>query len=96
MQITTRSPALFFALLLATVCSLALAPSAHSQSVPPRFTMQYQAIAVKIVERLDLRPGETFLAVAHPGHFEELMPHLRYEVMKAGGVDLGVMAVAAE
>lgn len=67
-----------------------------SQSVPPRFTMQWEALAAHIVERLDLQPGERFLAVAHPGLFDELIPHLRYEVMKAGAVDLGVIDVLAE
>ena len=79
---------------------LALLLAAHGQAqaqpVPPRLTMQYEAIAATIVQRLDLQPGETFLAVAHPGQFDALIPHLRYEVMKAGAVDLGVMDVLAE
>jgi hypothetical protein len=68
----------------------------YSQSVPPRFTMEWEGLAAHIVERLDLQPGERFLAVAHPGLFDELIPHLRYEVMKAGAVDLGVIDVLAE
>ena len=68
----------------------------HSQSVPPRFTMEWEALAARIVEQLDLQPGERFLAVAHPGLFDELIPYLRYEVMKAGAVDLGVIDVLAE
>jgi hypothetical protein len=75
---------------------LVLSASAHSQSVPPRFTMQWEALAEHIVERLDLQPGEHFLAVAHPGLFDELIPHLRYQVMQAGAVDLGVIDVLAE
>jgi hypothetical protein len=70
-----------------------LAAGASAQSVPPRFTLDYEAMARRIVERLALEPGETFLAVAHPGLFDELIPHLRYEVMRAGGVDLGVIDV---
>jgi len=50
-------------------------------------------MAKRIVEQLAFEPGETFLAVAHPGTFDELIPHLRYEVMKAGAVDLGVIDV---
>lgn len=73
-----------------------LPAAAFAQSVPPRFTMEWEALAAHIVERLDLQPGERFLAVAHPGLFDELIPHLRYEVMKAGGVDLGVIDVLAE
>lgn len=72
------------------------ATSAGAQSVPPRFTLEWEQMARRIVERLDLKEGETFLAVAHPGLFEELIPHLRFEVMKAGGVDLGVMDVLGE
>ena len=73
-----------------------LSVATYPQSVPPRFTMEWEALAAHIVERLDLQPGESFLAVAHPGLFDELIPHLRYEVMKAGAVDLGVIDVLAE
>lgn len=73
-----------------------LAASAQAQTVPPRFSMQYEALAATIVQRLDLQPGETFLAVGHPGDFEELIPHLRYAVMQAGAIDLGVIHVLAE
>jgi hypothetical protein len=58
--------------------------------------MEWEALAAHIVARLDLQPGERFLAVAHPGLFDELIPYLRYEVMKAGAVDLGVIDVLAE
>ena len=75
---------------------LVVSASALSQTVPPRFTMQWEALAAHIVERLDLQPGERFLAVARPGDFDELIPHLRYEVMRAGAVDLGVIDVLAE
>ena len=75
---------------------LVLSAATFSQSVPPRFTMEWEALAAHLVERLDLQPGERFLAVAHPRLFEELIPYLRYEVMKAGAVDLGVIEVLAE
>src|SRR5262249_41260020 len=32
----------------------------------------------------------------HPGTFADLLPHVRYEVMRAGAVDLGVVDVLAE
>ena len=85
-----------------SLCSLTftvlfvLSAAAYSQSVPPRFTMEWEALAAHIVERLELQAGERFVAVAHPGLFDELIPHLRYEVMKAGAVDLGVIDVLAE
>ena len=75
---------------------LVLSAATFSQTVPPRFTMEWEALAAHIVARLDLQPGERFLAVAHPGLFDELIPYLRYEVMKAGAVDLGVIDVLAE
>jgi hypothetical protein len=34
------------------------------------------------VQRLDLQPGERFLAVAHPGLFDELIPH---DASRCGG-----------
>lgn len=75
---------------------LILCADTFSQNVPPRFTMDWEALAEHLVSQLDLQPGERFLAVAHPELFDELIPHLRYEVMKAGGVDLGVIDVLAE
>jgi len=62
----------------------------------PRLTLDYSAIAGKIVQQLALKPGERVIAVAHPGIFEDLIPHIRYEVMRAGGVDLGVINVLRE
>ncbi|HJS74030.1 MAG TPA: hypothetical protein VJ921_07065, partial [Vicinamibacteria bacterium] len=73
--------------------TLLMASPLWSQTAPPRLTLDWEAMAKKIVERLAFEPGETFLAVAHPGTFDELIPHLRYEVMKAGAVDLGVIDV---
>ncbi len=73
---------------------LFLAPSrSWSQAAPPRLTLDWEAMAKRIVQQLAFEPGETFLAVAHPGTFDDLLPHLRYEVMKAGAVDLGVLDV---
>lgn len=76
--------------------SVLLAATVHAQSVPPRHSLDHEAIAKKIVERLDMKEGETFLAVAHPGLFEEMIPYLRYEVMRVGAVDLGVLDVLAQ
>ena len=62
----------------------------------PRLTLDYAAMARRIVERLALKPGERVMSLAMPGIFAELLPHVRYEVMRAGGVDLGVVEVLAE
>jgi hypothetical protein len=77
----------------AVAMTFLMASPAWSQTAPPRLTLDWEAMARKIVEQLAFQPGETFLAVAHPGNFDELIPHLRYEVMKAGAVDLGVIDV---
>lgn len=83
-----RGPTFAVLFLLSTAC--------FPQSVPPRFTIEWDALDAHMVGRLDLQPGERFLAVAHPGFFDELVPHIRYEVMKAGAVDLGVIDVLTE
>lgn len=82
--------------LVVALLSLGGLTSAQSSSPPPQFTMDWEALAARIVQQLALEPGEKVVAVAHPGVFEELIPHLRYEVMKAGGVDLGVIDVLAQ
>ncbi|MEZ5291776.1 MAG: aminopeptidase [Vicinamibacterales bacterium] len=61
-----------------------------------RLTLDFPAIARRLVQQLALRPGEKVLSVVHPGVFEGLVPYIRYEVVKAGGIDLGVIDVLAE
>ncbi len=61
-----------------------------------RLTLDYPAMAKRIVDQLGLKPGERVVSVAHPGLFRELLTHIRYEVMRAGGVDLGVVDVLPE
>src|SRR5262249_3432421 len=77
------------ALLLAVTC--AATPAAQ-----PRLTLDYQAIARRLVAQLALKPGERVLSIAHPGTFEDLQPWIRYEVMRAGGIDLGIVEVLRE
>ena len=55
--------------------------------------MKWEALAQRIVEQLALEPGEKVIAVAQPGMFDAFIPHFRYAVMKAGGVDMGVIDV---
>ena len=62
----------------------------------PRLTLDYAAIAKRIVQQLALRPGERVMSIAHPGTFDDLQPWIRYEVMRAGGIDLGVVEVLRE
>ena len=79
-------------------CSLAslAAAAAVTLAAQPRLTIDYDAMARTIVARLALAPGERVISVAHPGTFADLIPPLRYEVMKAGGIDLGVIDVLQE
>ena len=53
-------------------------------------------MARRIVQQLALKPGERVMSIAHPGVFDDLLPHIRYEVMRAGGIDLGVVEVLRE
>ncbi|HZR26831.1 MAG TPA: aminopeptidase [Vicinamibacterales bacterium] len=62
----------------------------------PRFAFDYAAIAKRLVQQLALRPGERVISIAHPGTFDDLVPYIRYEVMRAGAIDLGVMEVLRE
>jgi leucyl aminopeptidase (aminopeptidase T) len=65
-------------------------------SAQSRATLDYSSIARRLVQQLALQPGERVISVAHPGTFADLMPHVRYEVMRAGGIDLGVVDVLRE
>ena len=79
-------------LLLAGVVSVSVTLGAQ----PAQFSFDYPAIADRLTQQLRLQPGEKVLIVAMPGLFEDLVPHLRHAVMKAGGVDLGVIDVLRE
>jgi aminopeptidase len=81
--------------LLVSLASV-VAAAAVTLTAQPRLTLDYPAMARTIVERLALQPGERVISVAHPGTFADLIPHIRYEVMKAGGIDLGVVHVLQE
>src|SRR4029078_6699644 len=58
----------------------------------PRLTFDYPAMARRIVQQLALKAGERVMTIAHPGIFEDLIPYVRYEVLRAGAIDLGVAA----
>ena len=74
----------------------AMLVAAASVLAQPRLTLDYPALARRIVGQLALKPGEKVLSVAHPGVFDGLVPYIRYEVMRAGGIDLGVVEVLRE
>ena len=62
----------------------------------PRLTMQWEAMAERLVTQLAPEPGERILLVARPGQFDALIPPLRYALLRAGAVDLGVIDVLEE
>ena len=66
-------------------------PAAQAQ-----FSFDWPAIASQLVTRLAPQPGEKILILAHPGLFEDLVPHLRYAIARAGATDVGVVDVLAE
>lgn len=79
-----------FVLIIAVLC---VADLAVAQNPLPQRTIQYQALAERVVAQMKLEPGEKVISVAMPGHMEEFIPHIRYAVMKAGAIDLGVIDV---
>ncbi len=74
---------------IATLCTL-------TTSAQSRLTLDHPAMARRLVQQLALQPGERVLSIAHPGTFADLIPHIRYEVMRARGIDLGVVDVLQE
>jgi len=62
----------------------------------PRLTMDWAAMAERLVAQLAPQPGERILLLARPGDFDDILPHLRYALMEAGAVDLGVVDVLEE
>jgi len=75
---------------------LAALAGAATVAAQPRFTFDYPAIAKRLVQQLALKPGERVMSLAHPGTFADLLPYIRYEVMRAGGIDLGVVEILRE
>src|SRR5882724_555288 len=80
-------------LVAAVAAALTLQPALFAQ---PRLTLDYSAMAKRLVAQLALKPGEKVLSIAQAGVMADLLPHLRYEVMRAGGIDLGVVEILPE
>ena len=75
---------------------LVLSLATGTAAAQPRLTMQWEAMAERLVAQLAPEPGERILLVARPGQFDELIPPLRYALLRAGAVDLGVIDVIEE
>jgi len=54
--------------------ALVLFALAAGPAAQPRLTLDYAAIAKRLVQQLALKPGERVISVAHPGVFEDLLP----------------------
>lgn len=83
----------------ARIAAAALAVSlaaAAPLSAQPRLTMDWEAMAERLVTQLAPAAGEKILLVARPGQFDALIPPLRYALLRAGAVDLGVIDVVEE
>ncbi len=81
---------------IAVAAGLVLSLGAGSTFAQSRLTMQWEAMAERLVAQLAPEPGERILLVARPGQFDELIPPLRYALLRAGAVDLGVIDVIEE
>ena len=77
----------------AVAVAIAMRPILLAQ---PRLTLDYPAMAKRLVAQLALKPGEKVMSIAQAGIMADLLPHLRHEVMRAGGIDLGVIEILPE
>lgn len=82
--------------LRSTIATLLVAAATHPAAAQPQFSFDWPAIAARLVQQLAPQPGERLLILAHPGLFEDLIPHLRYAIARAGATDVGVVDVLAE
>lgn len=62
----------------------------------PASTIDWQAVADKMVERMQLEEGERVLFVGRPNRHRPLIAPLRTAITAAGAVDLGVLSVTDE
>lgn len=53
--------------------------------------MNYQSMAQRIIDSLQLQPGERVLLRHDPGYFTEIVDPLRHLVREKGAIDLGVL-----
>jgi aminopeptidase len=82
--------------MLAAACTVLVLASSGPAVAQSQFSFDWPAIAARLVTQLAPRPGEKLLILAHPGLFEDLVPHLRYAIARAGATDVGVVDVLAE
>lgn len=71
----------------------AAVPIVLPNTIAGQTRLPWDAVAARLVERMAVSPGERVLLVAMPGDFSPLVPVLRRHVARAGGHDLGAIAV---
>jgi len=82
--------------LCGTLTALLVSATATPSGAQAQFSFDWPAIASRLVQQLAPQPGERLLILAHPGLFEDLIPHLRYAIVRAGATEVGVVDVLAE
>lgn len=82
--------------LRSTTAILLVVAAMHPAAAQTQFSFDWPAVAARLVTQLAPQPGEKLVIVAHPGMFEDLIPHLRYAIARAGATDVGVVDVLAE
>jgi hypothetical protein len=86
-----------FVLFIMALCLITLSvETVSAQRALPQRTMKWEALAERLVDQLQLEPGEKVISLGHIDMFPELIPHLRYAVMKTGAIDLGVLNTLEE
>ena len=84
----------FFILLLSSCQSPAPeTDQANTEDTEVSFTFNWEAMADKLLERMNLQAGERVMMVGKPGVFDPLVPLLRERIAAAQAEDLGVFSV---
>jgi hypothetical protein len=78
---------------ISKLCFFLLLLFAHLSCSAEERNIHWEALANQIVNQLSLETDEKVILIKRLGLFEEIVPHLRYAVMEAGGIDLGVIEV---
>lgn len=79
--------------LLSLIFLLLFSSCQEAKKEPLPFNLNWEAIADKLVERMQLTVEEKVLLVAQAGDFDPLVPLLREKIRAANAEDLGVVSV---
>ena len=69
--------------MLAAASALLVLAGGGPAQTQAQFSFDWPAIAARLVTQLAPRPGEKILILSHSGMFEDLVPHLRYAIVRA-------------